>query len=250
MENSQSVQHQPSEKQATATPIAKVKSGVAGSWNVLVYLVRHYPWLLFIVFLALCASSATLAVWSLGYVAKEEKPKAADTMQVDVKQPITSPSEPVNTTNPIPSWMIIAIAMSCAGGCLVIFRFLNFSKQRQRVNTKVNRYQVRVAQRGQKLEPAQQPKKPPVFVPPQSPQMHNPPVFVPPPQIHEQKPQRPHPAISSPPPGKPQQPSVTVLPPEDNNYPQNQNPPSLADMLDIRKQSSLSSILDKKNKSV
>jgi hypothetical protein len=246
MENSHSLQHQPSQKQAIATPVAKAKSGVVGSWNVLVYLVGHYPWLLFIVFLALCAGSATLSVWSLGYVAKEEKPKAADTMQVDVKQPITSPGEPVSTTNPISSWMVIAIAMSCAGGCLVIFRFLNISKQRQRVNTKVNRYQVRVAQRGQKLEPAQQIKKPPVFVPPQAPQIQNQAVFVPPPQIHQQKPQRPQPVVS-PPPEKPQQPSITVLPPEDN-YPQRKNPNSLADMLDIRKQSSLSSILDKNNK--
>jgi hypothetical protein len=220
MENSQSVQHQASQEKAPITESGS-KSRQIGSWNVLIHLFAHYPWLLLIGLLAMFLGSATLAIYSLGSVGEVER-EEPETLQAEVAQPIKVPSE---TTNPTPLWMVAAIALSCASGCFIIFRLLNKSTKHQKIQKQINRYQTRVTQR----------RKPRVEPRP----LKNPPVFVPPPPVIQ-------PVIQTVPIPPKTKPMVTVLPPEQNlRLDKNKNKESLADMMDIRKQSSLSAILRK-----
>jgi hypothetical protein len=217
MENSQSVQHQPSEEKAAIAESRNSKSRQNGSWNVLIHLFAHYPWLLLVGLLAMSIGSATLAVYSLGNVGHIER-KEAETLQAEVEVP--QPTKvTARTTNPTPLWMVAAIAISCASGCFVIFRFLNTTPQHQKVQKQINRYQRRLLQR----------RKPRVEPRP----LKNPPVFVPPQPVKQTAAIAPKPT-----------PMVTILPPEHNLH-LDKDKESLADMMDIRKQSSLSAILRK-----
>ncbi|MBW4450301.1 MAG: hypothetical protein KME38_26610 [Spirirestis rafaelensis WJT71-NPBG6] len=214
MENSQNVQQEPTQATALRADKVKSKSKSVGNLMLLIHLLARYPWLLLVGLLGMFLGSATLAVYSLGYAGRVE-PEEAETIQAEVAQPINTPSQ---TSNPTPLWMVAAIALSCASGCLIIFRFLNRPTQRQK-DQKQNRYEARLARRRhQKLEP-HPPENAAVFVPP-SPNMS----FVPAPSKTK--------------------PMVTVLPPE-HTIPFDKSQESLADMLDIRKQSSLSAILRK-----
>lgn len=214
MENNQNVQQQPT--QATALTADKVKSNSKSidSFKFMIYLLGRYPWLLLVGLLGMFIGSATLAVYSLGYAGRVE-PEEPETIQAEVAQPINTPSE---TSNPTPLWMVAAIALSCASGCFIIFRLLNRPTQRQKEQKRINRYEARLARRPQKLEPH----------PPQ-----NPMAFVPPSQ-----------SMSFAEVPSKTKPMVTVLPPE-HTIPFDKSKESLADMLDIRKQSSLSAILRK-----
>ncbi|MFH7028175.1 MAG: hypothetical protein ACHBN1_22915 [Heteroscytonema crispum UTEX LB 1556] len=219
MENNQSVQHQPSQEKAAIAESRNSKSRQIGSWNVLIHLFAHYPWLLLVGLLAMFIGSATLAVYSLGNVGQIER-EEAETLQaeVEVPQPIKVPAQ---TTNPTPLWMVAAIALSCASGCFIIFRLLNSTPRHQKVEKHINRHQARVSQR-RKLRVETYPLK-------------NPPVFVPPQPVKQ--------TVAVPPQTTPM---VTVLPPEQNlHLDKDKDKESLADMMDIRKQSSLSAILRK-----
>ncbi len=211
MENSQNVQQAPTQAQALTADTVKSKSKSISSLNVLIHLLARYPWLLLVGLLGMFIGSATVAVYSLGYVGRVE-PEEPETIQAEVAQPINTPPQ---TSNPTPLWMVAAIALSCASGCLIIFRLLNRPTQRQK-DQKHNRYQARLGRRRhQKLEP---------------PRPKNTPEFVPPPESQPVVPKT--------------IPVVTVLPPE-HSLPFDKSKESLADMLDIRKQNSLSAILRK-----
>jgi hypothetical protein len=215
MENSQNVQQERSAATALTADKVKSKSKSTDSLMLLIHLLARYPWLLLVGLLGMFLGSATLAVYSLSYAGRVE-PQEAETIQAEVVQPINTPSE---TSNSTPLWMVVAIALSCASGCLIIFGLLNRPTQRQKDHKQINRYDGRLAPRQQqKLEPR----------PPQNPQ-----VFVPPSQ-----------SMSFAPVTSKTKPMVTVLPPE-HTIPFDQSKESLADMLDIRKQSSLSAILRK-----
>jgi hypothetical protein len=215
MENSQNVQQERSAATALTADQVKSKSKSTDSLMLLIHLLARYPWLLLVGLLGMFLGSATLAVYSLSYAGRVE-PQEPETIQAEVVQPINTPSE---TSNSTPLWMVVAIALSCASGCLIIFRLLNRPTQRQKDHKQINRYDERFAPRQQqKLEPR----------PPQ-----NPPVFVPPSQ-----------SMSFAPVTSKTKPMVTVLPPE-HTIPFDKSKESLADMLDIRKESSLSAILRK-----
>jgi hypothetical protein len=216
MENSQNVQQERSAATALTPDKVKSKSKSTDSLMLLIHLLARYPWLLLVGLLGMFLGSATLAVYSLSYAGRVE-PQEPEIIQAEVVQPINTPSE---TSNSTPLWMVVAIALSCASGCLIIFRLLNRpTQQRQKDHKQINRYGGRLAPRPhQKLEPR----------PPQNPQ-----VFVPPSQ-----------SMSFTPVTSKTKPMVTVLPPE-HIIPFDKSKESLADMLDIRKQSSLSAILRK-----
>jgi hypothetical protein len=213
MEKSQSVQRERTQLKRATPELTNRKSRLRNSSNVLIYLVAHHPWLLLTGCLAMFLGGGTFALYSLGNagpVPQEEPEK----IPVIVEEPISPPSE---NSNPTPLWMIAAIVLSCGGGSLLIFRMLNRTKQPQKVQKQVNRHQVRLAQKHhQKLEP-NLPKSQPIFVP--QPQLM---------PLMQMQPKTKH--------------LVTVLPAEHKHHLDTRTEP-LADLMDLRKNSSLSAIL-------
>ncbi|MEH1835069.1 MAG: hypothetical protein V7L29_24180 [Nostoc sp.] len=179
----------------------------------MIYLVARHPWLLLTGFLAMFVGGGAFALYSLGNagpVAQEEPEK----IPVIVEEPINAPSE---NSNPTPLWMVAAIVLSCSSGCLLIFRMLNRTTQPQKVQKQINRHQARLPQNHyQRLEP-RLPKNQPIFVPQRQ--------LMP---IMQIKAKTKH--------------LVTVLPAEHKHHLDTPTEP-LADLMDLRKDSSLSAIL-------
>lgn len=213
MEKSQNVQYEPTRPIGATPELTNRKSRLRKSSNVLIYLVAHHPWLLLTGFLAMFISGGAFALYSLGnagQVTQEEPEK----IPVIVEEPINMPSE---NGNPTPLWMVAAIVLSCGSGCLIIFRMLNRPRQPQKVQKHINRHQARLAQSHYtRLEPR---------LP------NNQPIFVPQPQLM--------PMMQMPPKTKH---LVTVLPSEHKHHLDTRTE-SLADLMDLRKDSSLSAIL-------
>jgi hypothetical protein len=213
MKKSQSVQREPTQPRGATKELTNRKSRLRKSSNVLIYLVAHHPWLLLTGFLAMFTAGGAFALYSLGNpgpVAQEEPEK----IPVIVEEPINAPSE---SSNPTPLWMVAAIVLCCSGGSLLIFRMLNSPTQPQKVQKQINRHQARLAQSHyQKLEPPL-PKKKPIFVP--QPQLMS---------VMQMQPKAKH--------------LVTVLPAEHKHH-LDTRPEPLADLMDLRKNSSLSEIL-------
>ncbi|MEH2155723.1 hypothetical protein [Nostoc sp.] len=213
MEKSQSVQRERTQLRGATPELTNRKSRLTKSSNVLIYLVAHHPWLLLTGFLAMFLGGGAFAVYSLGNagpVPQEEPEK----IPVIVEEPINVPSE---SGNPTPLWMVAAIVLSCGSGSLLIFRMLNRTKQPQKVQKQVNRHQARLAQNHyQRLEP-RLPKSQPIFVP--QPQLM---------PVMQMQPKTKH--------------LVTVLPAEHKHHLDKRTEP-LADLMDLRKNSSLSAIL-------
>jgi hypothetical protein len=186
----------------------------------------HYPWLFLTGSLLMFLGGGALSIYSLGYVDETIKDKEPETLEASVVTPLKTSAETLeNNENPIPLWMVAAIALSCASGCLVILRFINRPRQKPKVNKRViNRDEIRLAQgRFQAMEARLPKRKTPVYV------SHTRRV-----PIMAMPPQKPSP-----------KPVVTVLPPEQSFKPNQNNQDSLADIMDIRKQNSLSSVLRK-----
>ncbi|MEH2238266.1 hypothetical protein [Nostoc sp.] len=213
MEKSQSVQREPTQLRRATPELTNKKSRLKQSSNVLIYLVAHHPWLLLTGCLAMFLGGGAFALYSLGnagQVAQEEPEK----IPVIVEEPISVPSE---NSNPTPLWMVAAIVLSCGSGCLLIFRLLNRKAQPQKVQKQINRHQTRLAQSHyQRLEP-RLPKNQPIFVP----QRQLMPIMQTQPKAKQ---------------------LVTVLPAEHKHH-LDTRPDSLADLMDLRKDSSLSAIL-------
>ena len=213
MEKSQSVQRERTQLKRATPELTNRKSRLKNSSNVLIYLVAHHPWLLLTGCLAMFLGGGTFALYSLGNagpVPQEEPEK----IPVIVEEPINVPSE---NGNPTPLWMVAAIVLSCGSGSLLIFRMLNRTKQPQKVQKQVNRHQARLVQNHyQRLEP-RLPKNQPIFVP--QPQLM---------PVMQMQPKTKH--------------LVTVLPAEHKHHLDKRTEP-LADLMDLRKNSSLSAIL-------
>ena len=226
MENNQSVQQESSEVKESA-PIAdssEPKSKKYSFKNVVIYLFMHYPWLFLAGLLLMFLGGGALSIYSLSYV--DDKIKSKD---LDLPQPEAVPKAPVESadakSNPIPLWMVATIALSCASGCIVILKVLNRPKQKKKVKRQVvNRDEIRIAQRRYQAIEAHLPRR---KTPARTPQSRRTPIMAMPPQKAKPKP------------------VVTVLPPEQNFKPNQKNQDSLADIMDIRKQTSLSSMLRK-----
>jgi hypothetical protein len=220
MEENQTVEQESSEASAPEPDIATVEPKLNTTLDFLQRLVVYCPWLLVVVLLALFIGGGMASLYSLSHVEDDLQPKqTSETELVEVVNPITSPSE---NTNPLPLWMVGAIALSCASGCVVILRWLNRPIQIQTTHKHVNRYQARLAQRRQQHVENNTSKN------------KNTLLIVPPPQA---KAPTPPPAI------KKTKQIVTILPSTQNQVLVKKE--SLADSMDIRKQNSLSSMLHK-----
>ncbi len=220
MENSQNVQHEPTQTTGATPELTNTKSRIISNSQVLIHLLARHPWLLLIGLSAMFFASAVLALYNLGSVGSVKQPEAPDQnpeVATVAEETINTPSEIVG--NPTPLWMIAAIALSCASGCVIILRLLNHPEKGKKVQRHLRRYPTRSV-------PSQPSKV-------KSPPPKNPQVFVPPPSLT--------PFVSM---QSKTKPLVTVLPPE-HSYRMDQSKQSLADLMDLRKQSSLSALLRK-----
>ncbi|BAY35120.1 hypothetical protein NIES2107_70310 (plasmid) [Nostoc carneum NIES-2107] len=220
MENSQSVQQEVTQSTGATPELTTSKSSVISNSKILIQILVRHPWLLLIGLTATFFASAVLALYNLGSVGYLNQPQAETQNNQDVatvaEATIDTPSE---TSNPTPLWLIMAIALSCASGCVIILRVLNRPAKGQTGQKQIKRYPTRSV-------PGQLPQVKPQ--PSRSPQ-----VFVPPPSL------APLASMQS-----QTKPLATVLPPEPK-YGMEKSKESLADLLDLRKQSSLSTILRK-----
>jgi hypothetical protein len=181
-------------------------------------LVIYCPWLLVILLLGLFIGGGVMSLYSLGHVEKLEQKQISETPEtVEVVAPITSTPE---ESQPLPLWMVGAIALSCASGCVVILRILNRPVNVQTTHQHVNRYQARLAQRRQQDIETNLSKNTLVITPPS-----------------ESKPP------TSPKLIKKTKKMVTIIPSTPNEVLGRKE--SLADSMDIRKENSLSSMLHK-----
>ena len=181
-------------------------------WN-LISLLKHHPWLIWSgLWLFLLATTVT-AIFSLtnsDYVAQEEP----QSKPVTVENPAET-SFPAGSAMPL--WLLSAVALTCATGYLVISKKLNSSSRPAKLRKSAESSSEQMLTRRQQREQLH-PGLPPVTAP------------------LEQKP-----PITPPLPAE-IEPVVTVLPPEES-HPLDSGEESLAEMMDIRKQRSLSSIL-------
>ena len=214
MENSQSVQQQSSQSKAPIPEPGNKVSPTTVSKNPLINLLVHHTWLLPAGLLLISLGSTAAALYSLGHVGRMQ-PEEPEIAEAEIIKPIKAPSKAIN---PTPLWMVVTIALSCGSGTLIIFLLLNRPAQPQEATNNINRYQKRLAKRRPASKP--RPKK-------------NVPAFVP------SKPRTPVVAMPT-----RTEPVVTVLPPEQNVSP-SQGKESLANMLDMRKHTPLSSIIRK-----
>ena len=121
MENAQNVQNHSSQVQTPKPELRNVKPKPISSRNILIHTFVKYHWLFLIGFLGVSIGSAAISLYSLTHV---ELLKSEQTNQttVEVTQAITVPPQ---RSNPVPLWMVAAIALSCASGCLILCRWLN-----------------------------------------------------------------------------------------------------------------------------
>ncbi|MDP5339330.1 MAG: hypothetical protein NWQ28_12240 [Nodularia sp. (in: cyanobacteria)] len=205
MEHTQNVQDEPTQ----ARRQTKSKSGLIGSLNVFIYVLIRHPGLLLTGLFTMLIGTAALALYILGYAGSADNVKVEEIPGV-VAKPITTSSD---HSNPTPLWMVAAIALSCASGCFMIVRLVNGPNKSQQVRKPIKRA-------SRPLTSSHRPKSsPPVFVPRQ-------------PLKH---------IISKP---AKSQSLVTVLPSE-HQHPLDKRKETLADLMDIRKQNSLPTILQK-----
>lgn len=226
MQNTQSVQQESSEvkESVPVSDNSEPASKISSFRNVAIYLFVNYPWLFLAGALLMFLGGGALSIYSLGYVDESIKRKDSETLQAEVIPPKAT-AETTESKSPIPLWMVAAIALSCASGCLVILKVLNRPKQKQKIKRQVvNRDEIRLAQRRFQAMEARLPKRKAPYRP--------------------TGPRR-TPIMAMPPKKPLPKPVVTVLPPEHNFKPNQENQDSLADAMDIRKQTSLSSMLRK-----
>ena len=215
MKKSQSVQHELTQAIGTTPELTNSKSQPTSSSNAFIYLLIRHPGLLLTGLLTMLLGTAALALYNLSHVGYGEQAEPEQIPAI-VEEPIKTPSE---TSNPTPLWMVVAIALSCGSGCLVILRLLNRPNERPKVQKPIKRYPASLTPSHLKTWEPHHFKIPPVFAPSQPLQ----------------------PIVSMQAATKP---LVTVLP-TDQKHPLDKSKESLADLMDIRKQNSLSAILQK-----
>ncbi|MEA5514856.1 hypothetical protein [Nodularia sp. UHCC 0506] len=225
MEHTQSLQDRPNQVRRQTNR----KSGLIRSSNILIYLLTHRPGLLLTGLLTMLLGTAALALYSLGYAGSADNIELIEEIPAVVEKPITISSE---HSNPTPLWLVAAIALSCASGCYIIFQLVNrphnqHPQIRQPIKHDAETSPKERSYRASKpLKPNRSQTWEPAIV-------KNPPVFIPLQPLKQIIPR-----------GNKSQSPVTVLPPE-HQHPLDKRKETLADLMDIRKHSSLSTILQK-----
>ena len=121
MENTQNVQNHSSQVQTSESELRNSQSKLISSRNIVIHTFIKYHWLFLIGSLGVFIGSAAISLYSLTHVdliASEQ----ADRTKVEVTQAITVPPQ---KSSSVPLWMIAAIALSCASGCLLLCRWVN-----------------------------------------------------------------------------------------------------------------------------
>jgi hypothetical protein len=214
MENNQSKQHELTQVQKPVAELKNSKSVVISSSKLFIYLLTRHPLLLLTGLLTTLLGTAALALYSIAYVSDVEQLESEQVPAV-MESPMTTASE---NTNPLPLWMVAAIALSCASGCWVIFRLLNQPTQHPKIQKQL------ASSQKVPLKSTHQPRRETKTLNTQTIFASLPPLQ---PITHLQ-------AIKKP--------LVTILPPEHKN-PFDESKESLADLLDWRKHNSLTAIL-------
>lgn len=117
MEHSQSRQYE----RRPVRRVTKKTSGLVRSWKIFIYGLMGHPGLLFTGLLAILIGIASLAWYTLVNVGSKEQVERSEILAV-VAKPMTSSSQ---KNNPTRLWIVGAIALSCATGCLIILRLVN-----------------------------------------------------------------------------------------------------------------------------
>ncbi|MEM7726929.1 MAG: hypothetical protein AAF208_11250 [Cyanobacteria bacterium P01_A01_bin.45] len=153
MENTQNVRHQKSGVKENQIQMQQAKAQLIATRNLMVHLLLNYPWLFVILLFGVFVSSAAVSAYSLAFVPDVQRPKST-TIQVEIRQPKTTSAMIETVDNPIPLWMVIAIAVSCASGCIILLRFLNRPSKAKRHQRHILRNQQarRTAQNSSKSE--------------------------------------------------------------------------------------------------
>ncbi|MEA5524348.1 hypothetical protein [Nodularia spumigena] len=181
------------------------------SSNIFIHLLTRHPGFLLTGLLTMLMVTTGLALYSLGYVENADNVEPEEIAAV-VEKPMTTSTQ---NSNPTPLWLVMAIAFSCASGCSMIFRLVNRPHQPKKVRKPI------IGDRASRhLTPNHRPRW-------ETRNLKNSPVFV---ALQPRKPTNPRWAKS--------QPSVRVIPSKPRKE-------TLADLMDIRQQNSLSTILQK-----
>lgn len=219
MEDHQSTQQQSSELKHSKLAQTDRGSKLPSS-NPLIALLKRHPWLLWsgmwVLILSAAAFISSIAIFSLmhtGRIAHQELPRPTVATE--------NPAKASQTTSTMFLWVLGAVALTCsAAGYLAISQRLNSSSSakpgkpvKRSAQTPTRRQRRRRLRH--ELLPSPTPPKPMPTVTPAVPA-----------EV---------------------EPVVTVLPPEES-HPLDTGEESLAEMMDIRKQRSLSSILDETSK--
>lgn len=211
MENNQTTQQQSSEssdsKLAQSNPVGK-PTGL----NSVFALLNHRPWLIWSGVMAFLLAITAIALFSLTHTGNVEQ--ELEPTPVAGENPAATSSQ---TGNPMTLWLLGAVALSCAAGSLVIYKRLNDPSRSGKLRKRVKRSSAQVLTRRQQRQQRLQ-ESPPVPTPVVEPL-----------------------AVVAPVPVE-TEPVVTVVPPEES-HPLDSGEESLAEMMDIRKQRPLSSIL-------
>jgi hypothetical protein len=212
MEKSQSGNHEPTQLIEPKSEQTNNQLGSKGRSNILIYLLTQHPVLLLCGFFTMLLGTAGLAFYSLSHV---NSPKQAqpELLPVIVEEPVIT-----ERSNPTPLWMVMAIALSCGSGCYVIFRLFNRPNQRYKIPKRVHHQKV--------LSPVSQPRW----------EIQSPKRL---PALTSLQPLESVDSI----PAKTKS-LVSVLPPA-HQYRLDKGKESLAELLDIRKENSLSALLQK-----
>ncbi|ABA19987.1 conserved hypothetical protein [Trichormus variabilis ATCC 29413] len=213
MENNQSIKHELTQETRHTAVLKSSKSVAISSYKIFIYLLTRHPLLLLAGIFTTLMGSAGMALYSLVHVGDVEHLEAEPVAVIE--QPIIADAE---NGNPLPLWMVAAIALSCASGCLIIFRLLNQPTQRPKI-------QKREAISHQALSASSRTQKQ------QQPILKTQPMFVPRPTL------QPVNAMQA-----TKKPLLTVLPAEQRS-PFDDSKESLVELLDWRKHNSLTAIL-------
>jgi hypothetical protein len=119
MDNSQSVQQEPEEPKDGNLEVVKSKT-IPRPW------LKNYFLLLLSGMVGISVTVSVFAYYQLIEIGDvpPTKPEKIKRATPKVQTPL-----PPDSTNPLPVWMVIAIALCCSTGCLVIFRLLKLPKQ-------------------------------------------------------------------------------------------------------------------------
>jgi hypothetical protein len=104
----------------------KTKSEASKKTILLKTLLVRYPWLMFVGLLGIPVIVSIFSYYQIVYVGYTPQIKPEQPAEVISQQNITTSS---NNGNPTPLWLMFAIALSCASGCLVIYFLLKLPQR-------------------------------------------------------------------------------------------------------------------------